>query len=43
MDYQPFSSVFIYKKRDEREAERERKKEKRETEEIKSEIRPSQL
>jgi hypothetical protein len=26
MDYQPFSSVFIYKKRDEREAERERKK-----------------
>jgi hypothetical protein len=36
----PFSSVFIYKKRDERETKRERKKkeERRETEEIKTEI-----
>jgi hypothetical protein len=34
----PFSSVFIYKKRDERD-----KQEKKETEEIKTEIQPSQL
>jgi hypothetical protein len=41
----PFSSVFIYKKRDERETERERRKkeERRETKEIKTEIRPSQI
>jgi hypothetical protein len=38
-----FSSVFIYKKRDERVTERERRKKKRETIEIKTEIRPSQL
>jgi hypothetical protein len=40
----PFSSIFIYKKRDERETKRERRKkeERRETEEIKTEIQPSQ-
>jgi hypothetical protein len=36
-----FSSVFIYKKRDER--ERREKEERKETQEIKTEIQPSQL
>jgi hypothetical protein len=34
-DYQPFSSVFIYKKRDERETEKRKKKEIRNKEETK--------
>jgi hypothetical protein len=38
----PFSSVFLYKKRYERDRER-KKKEKRDTKEIKTEIRPFQL
>jgi hypothetical protein len=38
----PFSSVFLYKMRDETKTER-KKKERRLTEEIKTEIRPSQL
>jgi hypothetical protein len=41
----PFLSVFIYKKKDERETERERRKkeERRGTKEIKIETRPSQI
>jgi hypothetical protein len=38
-----FSFIFIYKKRDERDRERKKKEERREIEEIKIEIRPSQL
>jgi hypothetical protein len=41
MYYHPFSSVFIYKKRDEREMEE--KEERKEPVEIKIEIRPFQL
>jgi hypothetical protein len=43
----PFSSIFIYKKRDERETEKRKeegnKKQRRETKEIKIEIRSSQF
>jgi hypothetical protein len=43
----PFSSIFIYKKRDERKTKKKKKKknkkQRRETKEIKIKIRPSQL